>query len=412
MKMVLKVGVVILLILAVILAFNVGKIKRLLKVNALFEAENIVHNFSNMNEVLYARDLAISGDAHEWPETPEPMPETVDIYGEPRNVSDLLEQTSTTSFMVIRDGNVLFEDYYLGTDVDDLRISWSMAKSYLSAMLGKAVSDGRIKSLDDAVSDYVPALKGSAYEGVPIRHVMNMASGVKFSEDYLDPKSDINKMGRVLGLGGSMDKFAASLETQAYPSGTARQYVSIDTHVLGMVLRSVTGKTLHDLFEETFGSTLGFGKTPYYLTDGKGVAFALGGLNLRTRDYALFGQLFLQGGEWKGEQIIPAKWVSESTKASAPQNDLDETGVDYGYQWWVPTPHQGDFFAVGIYGQYIYVNPSANMVIVKNSAHREFTENGPSGHSHKLETIALFRALAEHFKIDDKAEIATETISP
>ena len=179
-----------------------------------------------------------------------------------------------------------------------------------------------------------------------------------FNEDYLDQSSDINKMGRVIAMGGSMDDYAASLKIRQYEPGTVWQYVSIDTHVAAMALRRITGKSLHRLWEETYGDYLGMGKTPYYLTDGEDVAFALGGLNLRTRDYAKFGQLFLQNGAWSGQQIIPEAWVEQSTKNRAP-NYHPQRGTGYGYQWWVPMPQEGpntgDFFAVGIYGQYIYM---------------------------------------------------------
>ena len=152
--------------------------------------------------------------------------------------------------------------------------------------------------------------------------------------------------------------------------------------------------------EETYGKHLGMGKTPFYLTDGKDVAFALGGLNLRTRDYAKFGQLFLQGGEWEGKQLIPAEWVKASTVNLAP-NTHPVRGSGYGYQWWVPMPQEGpskgDYFGVGIYGQYVYVNPAMNMVIAKNAADREFTVEQSNGQDSMNMNIDIFRSLAEQF---------------
>lgn len=395
---------VIVLALAIFAGLNWSNIQRLQKVNSLFDADKIVHNFSNMDEALFAHPLAVTGEAHIWPESTQPLPDTVSIFDQERHLADMLVELDTTALVVISDGQLVFEDYYLGTDKDDLRISWSMAKSFLSAMFGRAVAEGSITSLEDPVTQYVPELVGSAYDGVPIRHVLNMSSGVKFNEDYFDPKSDINKMGRVLGLGGSMDEFAASLKDIQYPSGTARQYVSIDTHVLGMVLRSATGKSAHDYFIETYGN-MGFGRVPYYSTDGHDVAFVLGGLNLRTRDFAKFGQMILQDGMWRGEQVIPANWIAESTRDSAPQPDLDARDVGYGYQWWVPYDSEDkgrDFFAVGVYGQYIYINRDAGIVIAKNAADREFRDTGQSGQSLFLERLDLFRALAAHYARDEE----------
>lgn len=393
-------GFGLLIIIAVIvIALNWAKIQRLKRVTTLFEADNIVHNFSNMDEVLFSRPLEASSLPYVWPEAPAALPNAVMIGGKAGDLPDFLQDTETTSLLVIRDGKILNENYYLGTGREDLRISWSMAKSFLSAMMGQAVESGEIESLDDPVTQYVPALKGTAYDGATIRNVLNMSSGVKFNEDYLDKDSDINKMGRVLALGKSMDEFSATLMERQYEPGTARQYVSIDTHVLGMVLRGATGREIVDLFNETYGP-LGFGKAPVYSTDKQGNPFVLGGLNLRTRDYALFGQMIMQGGEWNGEQIIPADWIALSTAASAPEPDLDKTNVDYGYQWWVPKGSKengDDFFAVGIYEQYIYINPGAKMVIVKTSANRKFKDVSPSGGSYKEDSIDVFRSMAAYY---------------
>ncbi len=385
--------------LAVLLAaLNWTKIDRLRTSLSLFDADKIVYNFSHMDAAFLHQELSVSGEPFVWPENPTPLPNTVMLGEKEYGLPALLETLETTAFVVIKDGELLNEAYYLGTDKDDLRISWSMAKSFMSGLYGNALASGQVKSLDDKVETYVPALMGSAYEGASIRNVLNMASGVKFDEDYMDPKSDINKMGQVLALGQSMDGFAASLKTRQSDPGTQWQYVSIDTHVAAMVLRAATGKTLHELFNETYGAHLGFGKAPYYLTDGDNVAFALGGLNLRTRDYAKFGQLFLQGGMWNGEQIIPAAWVKESTQASAP---TQPGSFGYGYQWWVPIPQEGpnagDFFAVGIYGQYIYVNPARNIVIAKNAAHRGFSYP-LEGYGDPMDVnIQMFRSIADYY---------------
>ena len=398
------IGLLLLIGLTAFIALNWNNIQRLKTVNSLFDADKIVHNFSHMDEAFLHHDLASSPETFTWPEALRPLPDSVSINGNTKDLAQLLKVLDTTGLVIIKDGTLIFENYYRGTAKDDLRVSWSVAKSFASGLYGEAIENGQIKSLDETVETYVPALKGTAYEGATIRNVMNMSSGVKFNEDYLDPKSDINKMGRVLGLGGSMDAFSATLDERQYEPGTDWQYVSIDTHVLSMVLRAATGKSLHEMFNETYSANLGFGRAPYYLTDGEDVAFALGGLNLRTRDYAKFGQLFLQDGQWAGQggqmkQVIPAQWVAASTRHSAPA--LSDRNVGYGYQWWVPMPqegiHKGDFFAVGIYGQYIYINPSLGIVIAKNAADREFTQ-AVEGYGHSMNVnIDMMRSLAEHY---------------
>ena len=383
-----------LVIIIIVGLINREKIIRLYNVNNLFTEEKIISNFSSMNKLFISTNLPKSGNVYQWQQAPKPLPASFNFKGEKYNIEQYLKDTRTTSFLAVNDGKLTFENYYLGTNVDDRRISWSVAKSFLSAMFGIAVGEGKIASLDDAVTKYVPELAQSAYNGVAIRNVLNMASGVEFDEDYLDYESDINRMGRVLALGGSMDKFAQGIVAKAHEAGEIRQYVSIDTHVLAMVLRAATGKSLSELFVENLWSKLGAGADAYYVTDGEKVAFALGGLNLRTRDYALFGQLYLQNGKWNNEQIIPLEWAIESVKNNAPSPNYSGETLGYGYQWWLPINANEEFFAIGIYGQYIYINRKLGVVIVKTSADRNFRNDGANGDLIKQKTIEMFRAIA------------------
>ena len=381
------------------IAFNWTNIQRLKTVNTLFDEDKIVHNFSNMKSAFLHQQLDASPTPFIFPEDIQPLPETVSINGQERDLEKLLVDLDTTGLVILKDGKIIHESYSKGTGQNDLRISWSVAKSFMSGLYGNALQSGAIKSLDDNVEDYAPALKGSAYEGATIRNVLNMASGITFDEDYLDPKSDINDMGRILGLGGSMDDYAAGLTAKDVPAGERWQYVSIDTHIAAMVLRAATGKTLHNLFNETYSAHLGFERAPIYMTDGENVAFALGGLNLTTRDYAKFGQMFLQGGEFGGKQVIPSEWVKASTTHSAP--NINDRGTGYGYQWWVPMPQEGpnkgDFTAVGIYGQYVYVNLARGIVIAKNAADREFAYP-QDGYGHSMNVnMDMFRSLADYY---------------
>ena len=399
MRIVKWVGLGLLVLLVLVVAFNWTTIQRLRTVNSLFDADKIVENFSSMDAAFLHHDLKI-GEPQPWEEDIQDIPETVMLAGKEVSLKDALTELDTTALVIIRDGKLIHESYYKGTERDDLRISWSVAKSFMSGLYGQAIENG-LMDISNPIEFYLPQLKGTAYEGASVDDILNMTSGVRFNEDYLDPKSDINDMGRVLGLGGSMDDYTETLLDRQYEPGTTWQYVSIDTHVAAMALRKVTGKSLHQLWEETYGAHLGMGKSPFYLTDGEDVAFALGGLNLRTRDYAKFGQLFLQGGEWEGEQLIPADWVAASTKNQAP-NVHPIRGTGYGYQWWVPMPQEGpskgDFFAVGIYGQYVYVNPAAGIVIAKNAADREFTFEQSNGQHSMNMNIDMFRSLAEQLK--------------
>lgn len=386
-------------ILLVGVFYNLGNIQRLLNANSLFSEEKIVANFSNIKGAFFSQDLNGNTDSLvPFKEQLQPLPEHFTFFGKTFSLSQWQQERSVTAMVVLKDGVIVHEQYNQGTRQNDLRISWSMAKSFLSSLLGVVYAEGAIESLDDPVIKYVPALKGSAYEKASLRNVLHMASGVHFNEDYLDSSSDINKMGRVLAIGGSMDEFAASINESDREPGAERQYVSIDTHVIGMVIRGATGRSIPELLQEKILMPMGLAADPYYATDGDGVAFVLGGLNLQTRDYARFGLMFAQNGVLNGAQIVPADWVAESTADSAPASTI-ASGITqafgYGYQWWVPpAAEKGEFFAVGIYGQYIYVNQQAGVVVAVNSADRKFKDNGGWV---KLVDIESFRAIAKHY---------------
>lgn len=374
------------LLVLVLVALAVGlwkreEITRLLAVNSLFSEDKIVYNFSNMNAAFL--NTPVNRGAG-------PTSELTygDEYAPPAAVETWIKERSVTALVVLKDGQIAYENYFLGTQPDDLRISWSVAKSYLSALVGILLEEGAIASIDDPVTKYAPRLKGTAYDGTTLRNVLNMASGVTFDEDYLDKNSDINRMGRILALGGKMDDFTAELtETFAAP-GAGWKYVSIDTHVVGMVVRGATGKPIAELLSEKVVAPLGLEHSPYYLTDGVGTAFVLGGLNLTTRDYARFGQMFLQEGMWQGQHIVPAQWVRASTIPSAPTADGE---IGYGYQWWIPVrAAPGEYMARGIYGQYIYIDTARNVVIATNAADRKFREAGVS-----QQNINIFREIAQ-----------------
>ena len=356
------------------------EITRLMAVNSLFSEEKIVTNFSNMNAAFLSTPVP-RGDG---PVSALPQGRQIDL---PVQVGPWIDDHALTALVVLHQGGIVHESYHQGTAEDDRRISWSVAKSFLSALIGILLDEGVIGSLDDQVTDYAPALKGGAYDGATIRNVLNMASGVVFDEDYLDPKSDINRMGRVLALGGEMDDFAAALQQTFAPAGAEWKYVSIDTHVLSMVVRGASGRPVAELLSDRVIPPMGLEAEPYYLTDGVGTAFVLGGLNMITRDYARFGQMYLQDGFWNGRQIVPADWVAVSTVPSAPTAQGD---MGYGLQWWMPADAaEGEYLARGVYGQYIYIDRQRDVVIAANAAHRAFREEGANALN-----IEMFRSIA------------------
>ncbi|GAA6153485.1 serine hydrolase domain-containing protein [Pseudoteredinibacter isoporae] len=389
----------ILTILALVALFFRTEIQRIHHGLTLFDEANIVENMRNSNEHYLSRD--VSAGNHVWPlEKGDTLilPENFDYHGERLNSEEYLHYTHTGSLLVLQHGKIRLETYYRDETETDRHISFSVAKSFISALFGMAVSEGKI-DIEKKADDYVPSLKGSGYEGVRIKDVLQMSSGVKFNEDYADLNSDINRFGRILALGGSFDDFAASLENEVSP-GTRRLYVSIDTQVLGMILREATGQSISDYMQEKLWQPMGAESDAYWVTDSYDMEMVLGGLNAVLRDYGRFGQLALQNGQRGGTQIIPAQWMQDSLKTDAPHLKAkeDERSMDnwgYGYQWWLPpaTPeHPGVFMAVGIYDQYIYIDPARELVIVKLSGNPHYTDDE---YDSVPKTLALFRAIAK-----------------
>ena len=386
LKWLLRGALIITVIVAIVAIFERQRISRLLAATSMFSQDRIVKNFTSMGTMFEHVTLT-------------PQTETVHqltagaSMDMPAGFTTWVEDRAVTGIIALKDGIIRHESYPLTAEGEDdpassTRISWSVAKSFLSVLMGILHEDGTIPDLDAPVTQYAPTLTGSAYDGASIRDVLQMSSGVTFDEDYLDFWSDINKMGRVLALGRSMDGFAEDLDKTFVEAGTQWQYVSIDTHVLGMVIRGATGRTIPDLLTEKVITPLGPTVAPYYVTDGNGVAFVLGGLNLTTHDYALFGHMVANGGISFGTRIVSEDWITQSTTPSAP---TAAGAIGYGYQWWIPVGStQGQFMARGIYGQYIYIDRPRGVVIAVNAADRQFREAGVADAN-----VDMFRAIAE-----------------
>ena len=388
-----------LLVSALTLAFATAyrsEIARVYEVVFLFEPERIARNFRSMEGMFQTVPVRHGPLTSQLTAAPRKLPAGYEYKGQNKGVSSFLRDTWTTGLIVLQDGKVAHESYFLGNTSESKAISWSVAKSFISALVGIAVAEGRIKDIRQPVDDYVPALKGSGYEGVSIKDVMQMSSGIRFNEDYDDFFSDINRLGRAIALGSSLDAFVASLKRERTP-GRFHHYVSMDTQVLGMVLRAATGETLAAYLESRIWRPLGMESDAYWLVDGSGMELAFGGLNAVLRDYARLGQLYLNEGAWQGKQIVPAAWVRASVTPDAPHlqpgNPASNWVLGYGYQWWIPQQPDGDYLAIGVYGQFVYVDPKRRIVIAKTSAYPNYNIDGADK---ELETIALFRAMARH----------------
>jgi CubicO group peptidase (beta-lactamase class C family) len=389
---------IILLALIVTGIIIIPKIKTALAFKESMKLENIEYTLLNMDENLPSKKIIKSGKPFVFPRIKNiELPQEFQHNGNNYNILEYIDSSYTQGFLIIKNDTILYENYWRGQNEDIQHISWSMAKSYVSALFGIAIEEGYIKSIDQTVDVYLPELKGSGYEGVMIKDVLQMSSGVKFDETYGDPKSDIRRYYKDLVFGKSQDKFAATLVNERTP-GTFNRYVSIDTHVLGMIIVKATGRSLTDYLQEKIWEPIGAEFEAYWLVDGKDMEMANGGLNACLRDYAKFGRIYLNKGNWNGEQIIPLSWFEESTNSSEehlqPESKNSESpGLGYGYQWWLPDGTEDEILAIGIFNQYIYVNPTTNTVIVKNSANKNYYDKSNPYRSH-LVHLELFRKIA------------------
>ena len=371
-----------------------AEVTRLWHMANLFDPDRIVHNFQHMDEILDSRTVARGGEVLEFARGTYSLPKSFRYRDRPYDTEAFLDELVTTGLIIVQDDTILLERYQRGHAPAGHHIAWSVSKSFVSALFGIAVGEGHIPDIMAPVTDYLPELEGSGYDGVPIKHVLQMSSGVGFNEDYGDPFSDINRMGPSMALGSLLD-FAATLE-RARPPGTLQHYVSVDTQVLGTILVRATGQDLAAYASEKLWQPLGMEFDAVWLLDGTGMEWAFGGLNASLRDFARFGWLYLNGGSRNGKQIVPEAWVRASVTPDAPHlmpgpkpNSSNEMG--YGYQWWIPSEPDGDFMALGVYGQTIYVDPKNRLVIVKNSVDRDFQKNG---FENGRIALALWRTIA------------------
>ncbi len=390
-------GLGLVLLAALIAAFVYrDTINQLYQLAHLFDEESIVHNFQNMDEIFPTSPIEGGGKVIAFERGSYTLPTRFEFNGKTFDSEQYLADTMATGLLILHKDKIIYEEYWHGHSAEGTHIAWSVSKSFLSALFGIAVAEGHIKDIMQPVTDYVPELAGSGYDGVPIKHVLQMSSGVGFNEDYGDPDSDINRMGERMAMGDSLLEFSATLK-RARPPGTLQHYVSIDSQVLGTVLVRATGKDLSDYTSEKLWKPLGMESKAYWMVDGSGMGMAFGGLNVSLRDFMRLGRLYLHKGNWFGEQIVREDWVHDSVTPDAPhlmpgKKPGSDNPLGYGYQWWMPQDWTGDYMALGVYDQMIYVDPNRDLVIARHAANRDFQRNNfePTD-----ENVALFRAIAE-----------------
>lgn len=295
-------------------------------------------------------------------------------------IEPLLETINIAGIMVLQDGKVRYERYRLGLEPEQRWTSFSVAKSFTSTLLGAAVKDGAL-SLSDPVTKHLPGLAGTAYDGVTVGQVATMTSGVKWNEDYTDPKSDVAQMLTVAPVAGEPQSvtYARTLVREA-PAGGKWVYKTLETNLLGDIVAAATGRSLADYAKEKIVDPAGFAGGLFWMTDLTGRNIGGCCLSVRLSDYARMGQWVLEDGQpW-----VPAEWFA---KATTKQAEIGVPGYGYGYQWWT---HPTGFGAQGIFGQYITILPKQRLVIAVVSSHPTAT-----GKVLTEARTALWRAVAE-----------------
>jgi CubicO group peptidase (beta-lactamase class C family) len=294
--------------------------------------------------------------------TPSPLPP-----GSPLklavDVDAFMVGQRSAALLVLHDGKLRLERYGLGFDSAGRWTSFSVAKSMTSTLVGAAIRDGHIKSMDDKVSDYIPQMKGSAYDDVSIRQLLTMTSGVKWNEDYADPSADVAKFNNHKPEEGvdALVSYMRKLPREV-PAGTRWHYSTGETNLVGILLNQATKKPLAAYLSEKIWMPAGMEQQATWILSKTGQEISGCCIQAASRDYLRFGQFILNGAAVKGQSIVPEGWLAQATTA---RTAIGEPDRGYGYQWW--TYADGTFAARGIFGQGIFIDPKRKLVIVSNA---------------------------------------------
>ncbi|MEM9687395.1 MAG: serine hydrolase [Bacteroidota bacterium] len=287
-----------------------------------------------------------------------------------KTLEDFIKEQKVAGLLILQDGKIRMERYALGHSNTNLWSSLSVAKSVTSTLVGVAIKDGYIKSVDDYVTDYLPKLKGSAFDNVKIRHLLTMTTGIKWNENYTDPDSDIAGFDKDTTVDGmkAIVSYMRRLPAEAEP-GKKFNYSTGETHLLGALINSATHQSLSHYLSSKIWIPYGMEQTATWRLDRTGQEMAGCCLQMRLRDFGRFGQFVLEDGYINGESIVPDDWFKKATQIQMPL----WPGGGYGYGWWIFNVHS--FEALGIHGQKIYIDPSRKLVIAVNSAWPEADSN-------------------------------------
>jgi CubicO group peptidase (beta-lactamase class C family) len=357
----------------------------------------LVGSHSHLDEIFPARPAHKAPAPSRLVRVAEPAI-TWQYQGRELTLDDYLARTPTTGLLIARGDTILVERYQYGRTDRDRFTSWSMAKTVTSMLVGIAIAEGHIRSVDDPAAAYVPELAGTEYGRTSLRHLLQMSSGVRFSEQYTG-NDDVSRLAAntflLRGAGGP--NAVTEFNQRATAAGTKFSYASVETQVLGLVLRAATGRPPADYLESRIWQPIGAEADATWLVDRSGQEATFCCLNAVLRDYARLGLLLAHDGNWRGRQVVPAAWVREATTTRPEQPHLwpgtATPFFGYGYQTWIVPSWilPGDrrmFVLMGVRGQRIYVDPQSKLVMVNTAVHKQ-----PVDLPQARETGALWTAL-------------------
>ena len=293
-----------------------------------------------------------------------------------------------SAVVVLHDGQLRLEQYGLGFDEQGRWTSFSVAKSLTSTLVGAAIQDGYIESLNEPVSKYIPDLAGSAYDDVTIEQLLTMTSGVRWIEDYEDPNSDVALFNTHVSEDGSSNLVSYMKDLpRAHPAGEVWNYSTGETNLIGVLVIEATGKTLSDYLSEKIWGPYGMAQDASWLLNEDGTEISGCCIQASTRDFARFGQFVLDGAEIDGRSIVPDGWVEQAT---VKQVGIGDPGHGYGFQWW--TYDDGAYAADGIFGQGIFIDPNRNLVIATNSSWSSAMGDVDQSHAKREEFFQVVQA--------------------
>ncbi|MDH4055430.1 MAG: beta-lactamase family protein [Gammaproteobacteria bacterium] len=300
---------------------------------------------------------------------------------------DVISLNRVSGLIILHGGNVKFEKYFLGNDAGTRWMSMSIVKSMTAILVGAAISDGDITSIDDPIVRYLPRMAGSAYDGVSVRNLLQMASGVAWNETYTDPNSDRRRMleAQIGQQPGDVLDLMASLPRAAEP-GTRWNYSTGETHVVGALVAAATNRPVADYLSEKIWSKAGMeDDANWWLESPDGLEVGGSGLSATLRDYARFGLFMLEDGVIDGERVLPEGWMA----AAGSRKTIDDEVVEYGYMLW--PLHGNSYAAIGIFGQFVFVDPDNHLVIAMWGA-----QSKPVG-KEGVDEYVFLQALSDYF---------------